>query len=263
MKARPGRLTTIPITSTEEVKLFFDRFAPDYSERHGSPRRLLNTRLNLIRKWTNPGLNDVVLDLGCGNGHHLIALHKNIGRGIGIDFSRVMIEVAKERMRKLGSNGNLSFQMDDARVLSTIGNQSIDIAMCIGSLEHMLDQGAVLNHAHRVLKPGGRFICLTPNGDNVWYRRIAPRLGLDTRHLSSDRFLTESECRDLLSRAGFQSVEIGRWTFVPRGDVYPIVGSFLTALEIMGRLLGMKDFHGGLVASAVKGGRRESLDDRR
>lgn len=254
MKALPGHLRTIPITTAEEVKLYFDRFAPEYSEQHGSPQRLLNARIRQIRKWVNPGKDDVVLDLGCGNGHHLMVLHSTIRRGIGIDFSRVMIEVAKKRMSQSGRNGNLTFQMDDARVLSSIRDRTVDIAMCIGSLEHMMDQGAVLNHAYRVLKPGGRFLCLTPNGNNFWYRRIAPWLELDTRHLSTDRFLTEPEFQALLSRAGFQSTHMGRWTFVPRGDVYPMMGTFLAALGIVGRLFGIKDFQGGLVATAVKSG---------
>lgn len=187
IRTRLGHVTTTPVTTSEEVRVFFDQFAPNYSEQHGSPQRMLNTRLKLIRKWAHPHLKDVVLDLGCGNGHHLMALHPQIRQGIGIDFSRVMIEVAKERLKRSGGNGKLTFQTDDARSLSTIQDQSIDIALCIGSLEHMLDQDTVLRHTYRVLKPGGRFVCLAPNGDYVWYRLIAPWLGLDTRHLSTDR----------------------------------------------------------------------------
>lgn len=252
LRSRLSRLTTVPVTGAEGVRLFFDRFALHYSEQHGSPRRLLKARLDLIRKWAEPGSKDVVLDMGCGNGHHLMALGHQIGRGIGIDISPGMIEAARERVKKGGRNGNLTFRTDDARVLSTVRKESVDVVMCIGSLEHMIDPDAVLRHAHRVLKSGGRFICLTPNGNYLWYRRIAPWLELDARHLSTDRFLTEGELRRLLTGAGFGSIETGRWDFVPRGDVHPAVGSVLTFLGRAGRLLGIKDFQGGLLACAVK-----------
>jgi ubiquinone/menaquinone biosynthesis C-methylase UbiE len=41
------------------------------------------------------------------------------------------------------SQANLTFEVDDAEKLNGIADQSIDLAICIGAFEHMLDKRAV------------------------------------------------------------------------------------------------------------------------
>nr|WP_247784709.1 methyltransferase domain-containing protein [Bradyrhizobium sp. 170] len=196
--------------------------------------------------------SDVVLDLGCGNGHHLLALAPEIARGIGIDVSQGMIAAARARLGNSAWKANLTFEVGNAEELNAIPDQSVDLAICTGAFEHMLDKRAALASIYRVLKIGGRFFCLTPDADYVWYRTIAPMLGFGTKHLSSDRILTREEFSVLLDQAGFSRGRSVPWTFIPKGDVPALAALLLTMLDVIGRHARLDSFRGGLSLCAWK-----------
>src|SRR5215510_12388699 len=246
-------VVTTPSCSTREIRSFFDQCASTGSpEQHGHPQRLLEYRLALVRSLARPRPTDVVLDLGCGPGHHLLALGPEVARGIGIDVSPGMIELARARHRSSTWRSNLAFEVDDAEELEGIADQSIDLAICIGAFEHMLDKPAVLASIYRVLKLGGRFFCLAPRADYVWYRTIAPLLGLATKHLSSDRMLTNGEFLALLDAARFCRSRFAAWTFIPKGDIPPAAALLLTVLDAIGRHARLDSLRGGLSLCAWK-----------
>jgi 2-polyprenyl-6-hydroxyphenyl methylase/3-demethylubiquinone-9 3-methyltransferase len=142
--------------------------------------------------------------------------------------------------------------VDDAERLEGIADQSIDLAICIGAFEHMLDKRAVLESIRRVLRSEGRFFCLTLHADYVWYRTLAPLMRFATRHLSSDHLLTHDELVRLLRQAGFRGIRLAPWTFIPKGDVPVAVASLLTLLDAVGRHARWVSFRGGLALCASK-----------
>jgi ubiquinone/menaquinone biosynthesis C-methylase UbiE len=252
-RSRLRGVMTTPSCNTTDIRSFFDRSASTGSpEQHGHPQRLLQYRLALVRNLARPRPCDVVLDLGCGTGHHLLPLAPEVARGIGIDLSPGMIELARARLRNSPSAANLTFEVDNAEELNGIADQSIDLAICIGAFEHMLDKRAVLASIHRVLKFGGRFFCLTLHSDYVWYRTIAPVLRFSTKHLSSDRILTRDEFSALLDQAGFRRIRSAPWTFIPRGDVPAFIALLLTGLDVIGRHARLDSLRGGLSLCAWK-----------
>jgi ubiquinone/menaquinone biosynthesis C-methylase UbiE len=247
------RVVPTPTRNTTDIQSFFDQCASTgCPEQHGPPQRLLEYRLGLVRNLARPRDGDVLLDLGCGSGHHLLALGSEIARGIGIDVSPGMIELARTRLPSSPWKANFTFELDDAERLEAIADQSIDLAICIGAFEHMLDKRAVLDSIYRVLKPGGRFVCLTPNADYVWYRTIAPLLGFATKHLSSDRMLTRDEFSLLLHQTGFRRIQSAPWTFIPKGDMPAPVAMLLTVLDAIGRYGRVESLRGGLALCAWK-----------
>jgi len=247
-------VVTTPSYSTTDIRSYFDQCASTGSpEAHGHPQRLLEYRLALVRNLARPRPADVVLDLGCGNGHHLLALAPEVARGIGIDISPGMIELARARLRSSPRKANLTFEVDNAEELKEIADRSVDLATCIGAFEHMLDKRAVLASIYRVLKFGGRFFCLAPHADYVWYRTIAPLLGFATKHLSSDRMLTHDEFSALLDQVGFRRIRSTPWTFIPKGDVPALVALLLTVLDAIGRHARLDSLRGGLALCAWKG----------
>jgi 2-polyprenyl-6-hydroxyphenyl methylase/3-demethylubiquinone-9 3-methyltransferase len=246
-------VATAPSSNTTDIKSFFDQCASTgAAEQHGHPQQLLEYRLALIRKLARPHPADVVLDIGCGNGNHLLALGLEVARGIGIDVSPGMIELARARLRSAPRRANLAFEVNPAEELKGIADQSIDLAICIGALEHMLDKRAVLASIYRVLKCGGRFVCLTLHADYFWYRTLAPLLGLATKHLSTDRILRRDEFSALLDQAGFRDIRFAPWTFIPKGDVPALVALLLTVLDAVGRHTRFDSLRGGLSLCAWK-----------
>ena len=246
------KLATTQVQSAAEIRDFFDRSAREYSEQHGHPERLLAYRIGLIKRHARLRRDDVVLDVGCGNGHHLMALSNDIRRGIGIDLSPAMIEIARQRLLDSASPAGLTFFSDDAERLASQTADSVNLALCIGAFEHMLDKAAAARSIRRVLKPGGRFFCLTVNGGYAWYRLLAPLFGLETRHLSSDRFLKRDELTSLLTESGFSRVEVGCWTFIPKGDMPTTLAAICQGLDRVGKLLRIAALRGGLWVCAWK-----------
>lgn len=249
-----GGLVTTPVRGVTDIKSFFDQCASsDFAEQHGNPKRLFEYRLGLVRNHAQLQSTDVVLDLGCGNGHHLLALGPEMAHGIGVDFSPGMIRVARDRLRRSSSRARLTFEVDDADELKGTADQSVDLVICIGAFEHMLNKRAVLASVYRVLKFGGRFFCLAADADYVWYRTVAPLLGFATKHLSSDKFLTSDEFVGLLYQAGFRRIRSVPWTFIPKGDMPALVGFLLAGLDEIGRRARLNSLRGGLSVYAWKG----------
>src|SRR5262245_63594837 len=92
-----GVVTTSSYNTTD-IRSFFDQCASTGSpEEHGHPQRLLEYRLALVRNLARPRPADVVLDLGCGNGHHLLALRPEVARGTGIDVSPGRVQRGRAR----------------------------------------------------------------------------------------------------------------------------------------------------------------------
>jgi len=239
------------VRQASDIESFFDRAAADYREAHGSARRLLHYRLELIRSMMRFRPDDRVLELGCGPGNHLLPLASCFASALGTDLSAAMVEVGRQRCHEQGLDGKVDFAARNAETLEGVESASFDAAFCVGAFEHMVDKAAVLRSLARVLRPGGRFGCLTPNGEWPWYRRIAPRLGLATTRLSTDHFVGEVEVRTLLREAGFTDATFGHWTFVPRGDMPAPWGLAMTTLDAMGRIARVGRWRGGLMFHAV------------
>jgi len=152
------RLRTRPASTHAHVAAFFDSCAPSYEEQHGDASGLLRYRLRLIEEKARLSGRDTVLEMGCGNGMHLIALAERFSVGLGTDLSPGMIEAARQAAARSPGSAKLSFSVAASERLEPIGTESVDVVVCVGSLEHVLDQGAALRTAVRVLTSGGRLI---------------------------------------------------------------------------------------------------------
>ncbi len=247
-------LKTRVIGDRSELVTHFDQSAADYREAHGDTGRLLAYRLGLIRRNYEAMKDGVLLEIGCGTGIHLANLAGDFARVIGTDISPKMIHTARETLRGWPGRELIELRVDPAEELSTVEDTSIDVALCVGAFEHMLEKDRVLQQVERVLKRGGLFVCLTPNGDYWWYTVLAPFLGIATRHLSTDRFLARREAITLLGDAGLTLRNWGYWTFVPKGDMPRWVSLILSASDWLGRVWQIGRLRGGLTVCATKRG---------
>lgn len=98
----------------------------------------------------------VVLDAGCGEGYG-VAMLAGVAQGaVGVDLDAPTI--AHARASYPGADfveGNLvDLPVDDA---------SVDLVVSFQVIEHLWDIPAYLAEIARVLRPGGEFLCATPN----------------------------------------------------------------------------------------------------
>lgn len=115
---------------------------------------------------------DVVLDLGCGEGRHVINtyLHGDV-IALGVDLSHCDLKTAKERFLPFAQENDnkiFSLQQADATRLP-FANESIDKIICSEVLEHIENYQAVLSEINRVLKPNGILAVSVPR---AWPEKI-------------------------------------------------------------------------------------------
>jgi SAM-dependent methyltransferase len=115
---------------------------------------------------------DVVLDLGCGEGRHVINtyLHADV-TALGVDLNYRDLKTAYERFIPFQQKSVakiFSLQQADATRLP-FADASIDKIICSEVLEHIPDYQAVLCEIKRILKPGGLLAVSVPR---AWPEKI-------------------------------------------------------------------------------------------
>jgi len=110
-----------------------------------------DTVLKLSEKWKR----GKVLDLACGNGRNLAPFVKNDFDCYGVDFSKKMVENAREmfRRRKLTAKFRIGDLID-----IPFEDDFFDYVICIASFHHLnkKDQVKSLKEIKRVLKNNGK-----------------------------------------------------------------------------------------------------------
>jgi demethylmenaquinone methyltransferase/2-methoxy-6-polyprenyl-1,4-benzoquinol methylase len=121
----------------------------------------------VVQKAQNPGTG-WALDLATGTGDIAALTRKTYPHSwvIGADFSQNMLKEAKQRFAAM----DIDWQACDANFLP-YGDNSFESVSFGYLLRNVDDALAVLKEVHRVLKPGGRVVCLdtTPPRKNLWY----------------------------------------------------------------------------------------------
>jgi len=191
------------------MKLYSD-LAEYYFSIESNHREIQND-INLIRSYLNGLEQPSILDLGCGTGEHLNALKKFGVRGVGIDSSPYMLDVAKERYPSGIDFINKSF-------ISFDFYNEFDAIICLfGSMVYLLNDKDVDNffwNTWRALKPGGIGIF------EVWHSTpICKIRNKPLTHVSStkyDNIIIERE-------RGFNIIEETKRTIVKVEYIYNVL----------------------------------------
>ena len=94
-----------------------------------------------------------VLDIGCGRtAPNLSMLKGKAGNLNGVD----LVDFRNE-------DPELLLHKQNVEAMPAIASTSIDLAYSRSVMEHVQDTEAAMSEIHRVLRPGGRYIFLTPN----------------------------------------------------------------------------------------------------
>ena len=118
--------------------------------------------LDFIRSLNN---QDVVADIGCGNGRHLFICAEKCSHIVGIDISQEMLKIIKNKLTK---NNIINVSLIHADVVELpLTDDSIDMVLFVASLHNIKGK----EHRHRALKEIVRV--LKPKGValiSVWSR---------------------------------------------------------------------------------------------
>ncbi len=135
-----------------------------------TPDEILQAAQDHIRQYAPIGS---ALDICCGTGAAMEYLRPLcLDRVVGIDFSRGMLDVARERTK--GAEGDAALEFVRGDVLNMPFDAEFDLAVCFGALGHILpkDEPQFVEQIARVLKPGGRFVFATSVKPPVWSKNF-------------------------------------------------------------------------------------------
>ena len=169
---------------------------------------------------------DHVLEVGCGVGATAIELVQRFGCEVtAIDHSRLMLEKAEELTRAAGLVDRIHYQEADMCGLP-YEDDTFDVVV-IEAVTMFCPRIQAISECNRVLKPGGRFVCVehvhspSPGG----LRSLQHALRTPWRWLFEGCDL----CRDTgatLARAGFAQVEVKQSVWLMRNimEIMPSLG---------------------------------------
>ena len=195
----------------------------------------------------------VLLDVAGGTGDIAFRLADSLRRGVRrpnalrpkiivCDINTSMLGVGEERAKKLGyssstttkgptDDAELVWLQGDAEVLKDIPDNSVDLYTIAFGIRNVTHVDKALQQAYRVLKPGGRFMCLefsqvvVPGLAQIYdlYSfNVIPALGqIVANDRNSYQYLVESIRKfpdqntfaSMLEDAGFQQVRYTNFTF--------------------------------------------------
>lgn len=109
------------------------------------------------------GAKDRVLDIACGDGYGCRILAGQVGQVVGVDINGPLIAANQER----NAASNISYDVGDCFALS-LSDGAVTGATAMELIEHLpVDQvDNFMKEVRRVVKPGGSFICSTPQNSH-------------------------------------------------------------------------------------------------
>lgn len=165
-----------------------------------------------------PRAGERALDIGCGCGATVLALAPRAGEVVGVDVSKVMLEVARKRVRARGL-GNVILLLADAAT-HPFPPASFDLAFSRFGIMFFDDSVDAFAAIRQALRPGGRlaFVTWRRFSDNPWFlvpylavkALLPPQPPADPEAPGPFRFAEADTLHRVLTDAGFSEIELVR-----------------------------------------------------
>lgn len=181
--------------------------------------------------------NAKILDLAAGSGdisRGIIKKYENKNLNLDITISDInenMLEQAKQHFFDKANTTNIDFKIINAEEIDFPDN-SLDLATISFGIRNVTNIPKALAEIHRVLKPGGKFMCLefTPVEDeniikklyDFYSFKVLPKMGkIIAKDEDSYKYLAESirvfpeveEFKNMLEHAGLSKVKYEKLNF--------------------------------------------------
>jgi SAM-dependent methyltransferase len=201
----------------QQIHYWNEIAGPRWVEAESQLERLEEPFLRAVLAAAAAQEGERVLDVGCGAGRSTERLARAVGPGgrvVGLDLSRPLLGLARERIERSGLRHAELIQAD-AQVTPLPG--PFDLVFSIFGVMFFADPVAAFSSFHKALDSGGRlvFLCWQPLERNPWVtvplRAAAPFLELPRPEPGAPgpfALADNARVRTILERAGFSQVEI-------------------------------------------------------
>lgn len=184
--------------------------------------RNMNARHSGVTDW---GLSRIsvqnhfaILDIGCGGGRTVskLAAVATEGKVYGVDYSRESVAVASKTNRELIKSGRVEIREGSVSELP-FATGTFDLVVAVETHFWWPDLLRDLRELLRVLKPSGELVIIAEvyKGASTTTARLVEKY----LPVTGMKFLSPEEHRDVLTNAGYSSVQIATesdkgWIFV-------------------------------------------------
>ncbi|MED4462882.1 demethylmenaquinone methyltransferase [Metabacillus fastidiosus] len=216
----------------ERVHHVFEKIYKNYDKMNSviSFQRHVAWRKDTMKRM-NVKNGQSALDVCCGTADWTIALADAVGKNgnvIGLDFSKNMLAIGREKVNDLELD-NVKLIHGNAMSLPFEDN-SFDFVTIGFGLRNVPDYMQVLKEMYRVVKPGGKVVCLETSQPTLpvfkqlyffYFRYIMPMFGkVFAKSYEEYSWLQESardfpgmkKLAEMFKEAGFDHVEVKAYT---------------------------------------------------
>ena len=165
-------------------------------------------RLKRLLKFINLEKDDLVLDVGCGNGLLLDYIADKLSFYFGVDFSEDFIKAAKKRQEE-NKIKNAEFVCKDINIFCKNFRNYFDKIFALDFVEHIYDEDfiEIFTSLHNSLKIGGKLYIHTPNGE--YFLEFLKKKNILLKQLPEHIAVkTAIESKTLLEKVGFKNIKI-------------------------------------------------------
>jgi ubiquinone/menaquinone biosynthesis C-methylase UbiE len=122
-------------------------------------RHWLKAHLKKMMQMLDLKPTDQFVDLGCGEGYFTLPLAQQVAHSVGVDFAATALKVVKGQQGYKQRKLSLTIASGESIPLVSA---SVDKLLCNHILEHVLDDDAVMQEVHRVVRPCGLVLIGVP-----------------------------------------------------------------------------------------------------
>jgi ubiquinone/menaquinone biosynthesis C-methylase UbiE len=177
----------------------YDTFADDYAKTRTASAWVLEP---LITETKSLPEDSSIMEVGCGTGNYIIALHEEFPQFhyFGFDISEGMLEIARSR------NDKINFSKGNADEYFPYEDSKFDFEFMINVAHHLTALDTFFSESSRTLKPEGILI-LSADSEEFIKKRSAVKFFPEVLDVELGRFASMEDTNADAFRNGFELVD--------------------------------------------------------